>query len=214
MRLHLHHLILILVLQGVSGSASAELGIAGGLSALSGCVQSCSEENELKPSENECLRFCRCVLTVESTKWAEELGDSQIKARARSCRANVWPHYFVAPENEGGGKLVLICTPKVTDRYGNFPPEEEIALNDGSVTQHWKEVDQALNALKKDKESALFVEAAKAQSLVAIVINTRKETQKVRQISSDKPCPPRHIGEQFLLDRWLLIDGRTGRTKH
>ncbi|WP_169207536.1 hypothetical protein [Aromatoleum petrolei] len=91
-------IVLIAMQSFVIGSVNADQGVAGGLAALSTCVNECVAPGsyEFKPTERECLQVCECWLTIESSRWREEMTDASRKLRGQVCAAKVWPQHFAA----------------------------------------------------------------------------------------------------------------------
>lgn len=206
----------------LAGVADAKPGIIGGLAALSGCVEALCSAKDV--TEHECLRACECILTVESSRWVEEMQPLQKELRIRKCVAKVWPHRVASPESLGAPspptagsaprpktpvlKQVVICIPIVTDSRGNFPPEVKKAFEDGTMDRHWKDVDKQLDALKADKRGRLYKTAASAKRVVVVVLNDYLKAEKVRDIYSDTACPARHTNyDQYPFDEWARTAG-------
>jgi hypothetical protein len=87
-------------LLAVPAPAFAQRGMIGGMMAFGSCVESCMEA-DIKPSNGECQRYCECALTIEASRWQEELANSEVRQAA--CARQVFPHVFEGANDTGTG---------------------------------------------------------------------------------------------------------------
>lgn len=202
-------LTLIAIQPFLIGSAISAQGIAGGLAALGTCVRECVAPGsyDFKPTERECLEVCECWLTIESSRWREEMTDASRERRGKLCAAQVWPQHFAEPDIAGKGKRIIICTPMLTRPDGSFPPEVRESFSNGLNDSHWQEVDRQVTLLKNEKSGNLYKAASKANDFVLLVVTTFKSPTKIAGIDVDAPCPARHTSKQYLFDEWVKSPG-------
>lgn len=68
--------------------AASQEGIMGGMVALKGCLNECIETAHKRNFDhNVCSQFCPCMLTIEQSRWREEMSEVAIAARGERCNA-------------------------------------------------------------------------------------------------------------------------------
>lgn len=187
--------------------ALAARGQIGGLAGISGCVKGCfNDSKDTGVTEHECLRYCECALTIESTRWQEEMQASRVEQRSRMCASRVWPSK-VPPAY--GSKRVLICVPQpFKDEREKNSPEVMKLYKDGIMAKHFALVDQELTELKADKQSRLYKAVANGRKSVVIFLDDHRAPTKVREVRNDMDCPPRHWINDYDFEEWIQVPGR------
>ncbi len=197
--------------------AHAETGLIGGVVGFNGCVDGCQEDGT---SAKQCKSLCTCALTIESTRWREELLRADVRAAA--CRAKVF-RGIDSPDaaplrplgaragdglSAASNRTILICTPMYTDSKGVFLPEHQKALDDGTMERHWREVDVLFNELKQEHAT---LRNTKPGYEVRFIVATYQRSLKVDSIEylpgGNARCPERYRSERYAYDAWMSKPG-------
>lgn len=199
-------LIAMLALPGV---AFAQKGVMGGLIGLGGCMEGCLQ-NDFRPTNGDCHRYCECSLTIEASRWKEELANTP--KRQAACAKRIFPQIVGDPKDEGKpktapgvAKWVLICTPQY--------PETAVldrALAEATFKAHWELVDRRLNQLKDSKQSQLHQRLPDGNNTWVIKINSSRNTEKIASIESMGPhaqCPERYLKRRYRFLEWMNARG-------
>jgi len=79
-------LLCISLLAFAPGPAMSVKGYVGGYAGLAGCLEGCAESaREKNFNEQACRTYCPCVLTIESSRWKEEMSPEAVAARQERC---------------------------------------------------------------------------------------------------------------------------------
>ncbi|GEM_PF-6240949 len=108
--------------------------------------------------------------------------------------------------------FVQVCTPQVTDDTGAFLPEARIAMNDGTMAQHFAAVNTLVDTMKKDQTSKLNQSLLLDKNHVQLVVSTYTQSDKridvIPVTTADKlACPPKHLPMTFEAEKWLSGEG-------
>lgn len=219
---------LFFVLLAFAATAGAEKGYIGGYAGLEGCLKGCknpSVPGRVKPKGNECADLCNCALLTERAElWTEA---KKLPYRYDVCFAKIWPDHFdpppppEAPKADGKRdqlhstpaeqRVVVVCTPRLTDARGNFPPDIRRAMDTGALAEHWARINAAADALKNDRGSALH--SAIASSKTVMVYAARYGDSASSLVTPKEPssanarCPDTHLESRFRFDDWVKKRG-------
>ena len=199
-----------------SDRVAAETGWLGGMAGFNGCMEGCQEDGT---NDKLCRSYCDCALTIESTRWREELIRSEIRAKA--CAAKVFdginspaasplklPGAQPGGHNPVSNREVLLCTPMYTDSRGAFLPEHKKAIDDGTMKKHWQEVDVLFNRLKKEN---IVLRTAQSGNTVRFLVADYRKSMKVDSIESlsanSARCPDHYRSERYEYDVWMNNPG-------
>jgi len=106
------------------------------------------------------------------------------------------------------GQLVRICTPLVQDQQGNFLPSARAAIDSGAMRQHFSQVDAVVNAMKRDRRSALNTALADGRSHALLTVSGFQDPRKTVSVtrvatSAGLSCRPGYRTATYQAAEWL-----------
>lgn len=105
-------------------------------------------------------------------------------------------------------KLVLICTPLILDRHGNFFPQAKQAIDNGEMTRHFSRVNEVINGMKKDRNSRLNQILINEASHVQLIVSPYFEAEKSIRLqpvaaSNNLQCQSGYRAARYDAAQWL-----------